>query len=81
MSDGDRDNQNEIFKPILDEAYNSGQLWPRGYAWIVDRRRAWGDEELEPYYDHMPSKKYDNFNMEQINEVNRRRDSIGLGPK
>jgi len=77
----DRDKQNKIFKPILDEAYNSGQLWPRGYAWIVDRRRAWGDEELEPYYYHMPSKKYDNFNMEQINEVNRRRDSIGLEPK
>lgn len=77
----DRDKQNKVFKPILDEAYNNGQLWPRGYAWIVDRRRAWGDEKLEPYYYHMPSKKYDSFNREQINEVNRRRDSIGLGPK
>lgn len=77
----DRDQNNQIFKPILDKAYNDGQLWPRGYAWIVDRRRAWGKEQLEPYYYHMPSKNYDNFNIEQINEVNRRRDSIGLEPK
>lgn len=77
----DRDKNNKIFKPILDKAYNDGQLWPLEYAWIVDRRRAWGDDELEPYYYHMPSKVYDNFNLEQINEINRRRDSIGLEPK
>lgn len=77
----DRDKKNKIFKSILDEGYNSGQLLPRGYAWIIDRRRAWGEDKLEPYYYHMPSKEYDNFNMEQINEINRRRDSIGLEPK
>jgi len=76
----DRDKKNQIFKPILDKAYNEGFLHPRGYAWIADRRRAWGDEELEPYYYHMPSKKYDNFSLEQINEINKRRDSIGLEP-
>lgn len=76
----DRDKNNKIFKPILDKAYNKGFLHPRSYAWIVDRRRAWGDEELEPYYYHMPSKKYDNFSLEQINEINIRRDSIGLEP-
>jgi hypothetical protein len=77
----DRDRNNEIFKPILDEAYNNGQLWPTGYAWIVDRRRAWGDDQLEPYYYHMPSKEYEKFDLQRINEINRRRDSIGLAPK
>lgn len=77
----DRDKNNKVFKPILDNAYNKGYLDPISYAWIVDRRRAWGDEELEPYYYHMPSKNYDSFNTEQINEINRRRDSIGMEAK
>jgi len=77
----DRDKNNEVLKPILDKALSEGEIWPRGYAWIVDRRRAWGDEKLEPYYYHMPSKKYDSFSLERINEINRRRDSIGLEPK
>lgn len=77
----DRDKNNEILKPILDKAYDSGQLGPRGYAWIIDRRRAWGSEKLEPYYYHMPSEKYDSFSKEQRQEIDRRRDSIGLGPK
>lgn len=77
----DRDRNNKVFKPILDEAYNAGDLWPSGYAWIVDRRRAWGEESLEPYYYHMPSKNYASFNKEQVDEINRRRDSIGLAPK
>lgn len=76
----DRDRNNEIFKPIIDKAYSEGLLDPKSYAWIVDRRRAWGDKELEPYYYHMPSKKYDNFSLKQINEINKRRDSIGLEP-
>ncbi len=77
----DRDKNNKIFKPILDKAYNEGQIWPRGYAWIIDRRRAWGEEKLEPYYYHMPSKEFENYSKEQINEINIRRDSIGLEPK
>lgn len=77
----DRDKKNKVFKPILEQAYHDGQLWPRGYAWIVDRRRAWGDDEIEPYYHHMPSDKFDTFSLDQKNEINRRRDSIGLEPK
>lgn len=77
----DRDKNNRIFKPIIDEAYNSGQLWPNGYAWIVDRRRAWGEDDLEPYYYHMPSNIYDDFSVEMKREIDRRRDSIGLSPK
>ncbi|MDF1698347.1 MAG: hypothetical protein P1U56_21030 [Saprospiraceae bacterium] len=77
----DRDKNNQLFKSILDEAYNNGQIWPRGYAWIIDRRRSWGDENLEPYYYHMPSKNYAQFNKTQIDEINRRRDSIGLDKK
>jgi len=74
----DRDKNNKIFKPILEKAYNNGQIWPSGYAWIIDRRRAWGDEKLEPYYYHMPSREFDSFNQVKIDEINRRRDSIGL---
>jgi hypothetical protein len=77
----DRDKNNKILLPIIHKAYNEGYLDPIGFAWIIDRRRAWGDENLEPYYYHIPSKKYDSLNNEQINEINRRRDSIGLRPK
>lgn len=77
----DRDEENRIFKPILDKAYNDGYLWPRGLAWIVDRRRNWGPKKMEPYYYHMPSKKYDQFSKEHKLEIDRRRDSIGLEPK
>lgn len=37
----DRDENNIVFKSILDKAYNDGYHWPRGLAWIVDRRRYW----------------------------------------
>ena len=77
----DRDKGNKIFGPILWKAYHNGQIWPRGLAWIVDRRRSWSDNRLEPYYYHMPSKKFDDLSFEQLEEINRRRDSIGLKPK
>ena len=77
----DRDEGNKVFKPILEKAYNEGFLSPTGLAWIVDRRRSWGPQKLEPYYYHMPSKKFDAFTQEQKDEINRRRDSIGLAPK
>lgn len=74
----DRDEGNVVFGPLLKEAYNAGQLSPIGYAWIVDRRRHWGPQELEPYYYHMTTKKFESFNHSELAEVNRRRDSIGL---
>lgn len=77
----DRDQGNKVFKPILDKAYNEGYLSPIGLAWIEDRRRNWGPNKLEPYYYHMPSGNYNSFTNEQIEEINRRRDSIGLSPK
>lgn len=77
----DRDTNNKIFGPILNEAYSDGYLWPNGYAWIVDRRRNWGINRLEPYYYHMPSPNYDTFSVEQKKLINIRRDSIGLRPK
>lgn len=76
----DRDKNNKVFKPILEKAYNEGHLSPRSYAWIVDRRRVLGNDKLEPYYYHLSSKKFESFNHIQLNEVNRRRDSIGLEP-
>jgi len=77
----DRDKNNKVFRPILEKAYNDGYLWPSGLAWIVDRRRSWSEDRLEPYYYHMPSRIYDQFSKAQKEEINRRRDSIGLEPK
>ena len=74
----DRDKNNKVFKPVLDKAYNDGFISPRSYAWIVDRRRAWGEDKLEPFYYQMPSKKFKTFNQNQIDEINKRRDSIGF---
>lgn len=74
----DRDKKNKIFKPILDKAYNDGYISPRSYAWVVDRRRVWGEDKLEPYYYQMPSKKFKTFDQNQVDEINRRRDSIGF---
>ena len=76
----DRDLDNVKLKPILDDAFNHGYLDPTGYAWIVDRRRIWGPKKIEPYYYHMRSEHYDDLTKNEIIEINRRRDSIGLGP-
>jgi hypothetical protein len=70
----DRDTNNIIFKPILDKAYHDGFLSPIGLSWIVDRRRV----DMEPYYYHFFEKK---LSAEELIEVNRRRDSIGLTPR
>ncbi len=74
----DRDLDNIKLEPILDDAFNDGYLDPIGYAWIVDRRRIWGPNKTEPYYYHMRSEHYDNLTKNDIVEINRRRDSIGL---
>jgi hypothetical protein len=77
----DSDLDNKILKPILYKAYNDGYLSPLGLAWITDRRRCWRENKLEPYYYHMPSENYGSLTKIQIDEINRRRDSIGLQPK
>ena len=77
----DIDKENEIFSPILWKAFENGQIWPKGLAWIIDRRRVSSEDKLEPYYYHLSSEKYYDLTAEQMEEVNRRRDSIGLKPK
>jgi hypothetical protein len=74
----DKDLDNIKLKPILDNAFDEGYIGPIGYAWIVDRRRIWGPKKIEPYYYHMRSEYYDNLSKNEIIEINRRRDSIGL---
>ena len=74
----DRDLDNIKLDPILDDAFNDGYLDLIGYAWIVDRRRIWGPNKTKPYYYHMRSEHYDNLTKNEIVEINRRRDSIGL---
>ncbi len=77
----DRDTNNLIFGPTLHQAYSEGNLSLNGYAWIVNRRRSWGEHELEPYYYHMPSQNYAFFSEEQKKIIDIRRDSLGLRPK
>lgn len=76
----DKDYDNKILKPIIDNAYHSGFLSPTGLAWIVDRRRNWGPKQLDPYYFQIPAKVYDNYSIHAKEVVNARRDSIGLKP-
>lgn len=73
----DKDTGNIILKPILDKALAEGDLLPRDYAWIVDRRRAWTSKNPQlPYY-FMPN-GLDKLSEEEILEINQRRKAIGL---
>lgn len=75
----DQDRGNKILRPILEKAYNDGYLSPYRLASIVDRRRYMGTDKLEPYYNlFFKYKKYESFNSKELDELNRRRDSIGL---
>lgn len=76
----DDDHNNIILKDILKEALERGQISPQNYAWIIDRRLAWGPDKKEPYYYQMPSKKIKDLNEEEIKEIDKRRYSIGLKP-
>ncbi len=76
----DSDIGNKKLKPIIDKAYNDGFIAPSQYAWIIDRRRNWGPEKLDPYYYQLPIHKYFDLSIEEIAEIDKRRDSIGLKP-
>lgn len=76
----DRDKTNEIWKPILTEAFGKGYVSPKYYAWITDRRLAWG-QEIEQYYHFIPTPDYRHFSKEKLELIQRRRDSIGLRVK
>lgn len=76
----DSDIGNKILKPIIDKAYNDGFIAPSQYAWIIDRRRNWGPEKLDPHYYQLPTHKYFDLSKEEIAEIDNRRDSIGLKP-
>jgi len=77
MIHADLDIGNKRLRPILDMAYHSGYLYPNSFAWIVDRRRNWSTLELEPYFYHIKSAKWDSMSPEELKEIDRRRDSIG----
>ena len=76
----DTDIGNKKLKPIIDKAYNDGFLAPSQYAWIIDRRRNWGPERLDPHYYQLPTHKYFDLSENEIAEIDKRRDSIGLKP-
>ncbi len=75
----DEDKDNEILGPILDDAYHNGYLSPENYAWIIDRRRNWGND-LPPYYYQLPTPDVFMMSDEEKAEINKRRDEIGLRP-
>ncbi len=73
----DRDQENKVMKPYLDDALAKGEIDPNFYAWVTDRRLNWGQRK-PPYYYHMPM-GLETLNEDQIKEVNARRYEIGLG--
>ena len=74
----DADAGNKKLKPIIDKAYNEGFISPSQYAWIIDRRRNSGPENMDPYYYQIPTPKYFDLSKAEIAEIDKRRDSIGL---
>jgi hypothetical protein len=76
----DNDEENKRLKPILDQAYHNGYLGPKGIAWIVDRRRAWGPKMQAPYYYFLNKESCKYLSFEEKCAVDFRRDSIGLSP-
>lgn len=76
----DSDINNKRLKPIIDHAFKKGLIDPSQYAWIIDRRKNWGPDKLDPYYYQLPISKYFDLTEEKIAEIDQRRDSIGLKP-
>jgi|GEM_PF-2582009 len=73
----DYDNKNEILKPYLDSAVMYGNILPRNYAQIVDRRMI--NIKKSPVYYVVPF-GYSKLTEEQKKEVDEKRASIGLLP-
>lgn len=76
----DDDIGNQIMGPIIDQAYDQGYISPQNYAWMVDRRRNWGPDELEPYYYQIPTKGLFELSDEERDTIEERRYSIGMEP-
>ena len=73
----DEDKANNL-GPYLLDALMSGKMKPENYAWIVDRRRVWGNK-LKPYY-YQLAYGFDKLTEKEIEEINRRRYVIGCRP-
>ncbi len=76
----DSDIGNVKLKSIMGKAFNEGMISPGQFAWIIDRRRNWGPQKLDPYYYQLPTEKYFEMSKEEIDIIDKRRDSIGLKP-
>jgi hypothetical protein len=72
----DSDKDNVVFGSIINEAFGKGYIGSKGFSWITDRRRS--VENQDPYYYHFVTQGYDKLSSTQKDEINRRRDSIGL---
>lgn len=70
----DADQSNNLGPYLLDALMN-GKIKPENYAWIIDRRRVWGNH-LKPYYYQIPN-GVDKLDNKEIEEINRRRSIIG----
>ena len=76
----DRDKSNKIWGNVLKDAFGTGKVSPRYYAWIKDRRLAWGLNK-EQYYHFIPTPEYKEYDQMKLEEIQLRRDSIGLRVK
>lgn len=73
----DYDGNNKILEPYLNKAILSGNISPKNYAQIVDRRRI--NLKEDPMYYVIPF-GYEKLTEEQKKEVDKKRASIGLLP-
>lgn len=71
----DKDKSNKELGPYLLDALVNGKIKPENYAWLIDRRRVWGDK-LEAFYYQIPN-GFDKLSELEINDINRRRHAIG----
>jgi hypothetical protein len=72
----DKDTNNFFLKPILDRALLNGEIYPRNYAWLIDRREIMGGRPS--YYYHVPF-GIEKLSKSEMEEVERRREMIGYG--
>lgn len=72
----DKDTNNLILKPILEDALLKGQILPRNYALIVDRREIFAGRQS--YYYAAPF-GIEKLSKDELVEVEKRRELIGYG--
>ena len=72
----DADTNNHILKPILEEALHKGEIPPRDYAFIIDRREIFAGR---PSYYYCVPFGIEKLSKDELTEVEKRRELINYG--